>query len=77
MLRKTLCLSSDERQEERKRGTQYERKSLKSRKEERIGTEKSDEWKSGTKEERKSEEMHLYYVIGRARGRTSAGRRRL
>ena len=47
-------LKSDERKEERKRGTQYERKSLKSRKEERIGTEKSEEQKRGTKEERKS-----------------------
>ena len=47
-------LTSDEHKEERKRGTQYERKSLKSRKDERIGTEKSDERKRGTKEERKS-----------------------
>ena len=47
-------LKSDERKEERKRGTKYERKSLKSGKEERIGTEKSEEQKRGTKEERKS-----------------------
>ena len=47
-------LTSDEYKEERKRGTQYKRKSLKSRKEERIGTEKSDERKGGAKEERKS-----------------------
>ena len=47
-------LKSDERKEERKRGTQYERKSLKSRKEERIGTEKFEERKRGTKWERKS-----------------------
>ena len=47
-------LKSDERKEERKRGTEYERKSLKSRKEERIGTEKSDERKRRTKEKRKS-----------------------
>ena len=47
-------LKRDERKEERKRGTKYERKSLKSGKEERIGTEKSEEQKRGTKEERKS-----------------------
>ena len=88
-------LKSDERKEERKRGTKYERKSLKSGKEERIGTEKSEEQKRRTKEERKSLKkgkenrnrigteksvLHLYYVIGRARGRrrrTSADRRRL
>ena len=47
-------IESDERKEERKRGTKYERKSLKSGKEERIGTEKFEEQKRGTKEERKS-----------------------
>ena len=45
---------SDERKEERKRGTKYERKSLKSGKEERMGTEKSEEQKRQTQEERKS-----------------------
>ena len=51
-----ICIvqKSDERKEERKRGTKYERKSLKSGKEERMGTEKSEEQKRGTQEERKS-----------------------
>ena len=43
-----------EKSEERKRETNEERRSLKSGKEERIGTEKSEEQKRGTKEERKS-----------------------
>ena len=81
-------LKSDERKEERKRGTKYERKSLKSGKEERIGTEKPDERKRGMQKKNRKEraageekiELHLYYVIGRAgrrSRRTSAGRRRL
>ena len=42
-------LKSDERKEERKRGTKYERKSLRSIKEERRGTEKSEERKTNRK----------------------------
>ena len=38
-------LTSDGRKAEQKRGTRYERTSLKSRREERIGTQKSDERK--------------------------------
>ena len=61
-----------------------ERKSLTNGK----GTEKSDELKRGMQKKKRKEraageekfELHLYYVIGRAGGRswrTSAGRRRL
>ena len=53
MLRKSPPFKSGERKEERKRGTKYERKSLKRGKEERIGTEKSEEQKRETQEERK------------------------
>ena len=47
-------LKSDEYKEEQKKGTQYERKSPKSRKEAPIGTEKFDEWNRGPEEVRKS-----------------------
>ena len=66
-------LKTDESVEERKRGTEEERKSLRKGK----GEEKFEKRKRGTEESAPQAKKNLYYVIGRARLRTSAGRRRL